>query len=208
MSKWYDQAGSNDAAQPITANMPKIYDGTTGVVTENGKPAVQLDGTNDYLNASTSDLFGTNFALYFVHRVTGGSARKFLIESTTASGSVYNPSVEYGESTLPSTISTYSGAGTFAATIESSIQFDSNQRIITVNKNGTTSFELFADGSSLGTATPPNVTGMNGFNLGTYRGANDRYFGGTFQEVIIYNSDQSANRTNIEDNINTFYNIY
>ena len=209
VSKWYDQSGnSNTAAQATTANMPKIYDGTTGVVTENGKVALQLDGSNDYLNASTSDLFGTNFALYFVHRVTGGSARKFLIESTTASGAVYNPSLEYGESTLPSTISTYSGANATAATIQSSIQFNSSQRIITVNKNGTTSFELFADGSSLGTATPPNVTGMNGFNLGTYRGANDRYFGGTFQEVILYNSDQSSNRTNIEDNINTFYSIY
>ena len=28
------------------------------------------------------------------------------------------------------------------------------------------------------------------------------------QEMIIYPSDQSANRTNIEDNINTFYSIY
>ena len=43
---WYDQSGnSNDATQGTSANRPKIYDGTTGVVTENGKPAVQFDGT-------------------------------------------------------------------------------------------------------------------------------------------------------------------
>ena len=41
VSKWYDQAGSNDAVQTNTANMPKIYDGTTSVVKENGKPAVK-----------------------------------------------------------------------------------------------------------------------------------------------------------------------
>ena len=29
-------------AQTTTANMPKIYDGTTGVVTDNGKPAVEF----------------------------------------------------------------------------------------------------------------------------------------------------------------------
>ena len=28
------------------------------------------------------------------------------------------------------------------------------------------------------------------------------------QEVILYNSDQSSNRTNIETNINDYYNIY
>ena len=31
---------------------------------------------------------------------------------------------------------------------------------------------------------------------------------GYAQEAIIYDSDQTANRTNIEDNINTFYSIY
>jgi hypothetical protein len=205
---WYDQSGnSNDATQTATGSQPQIVS-SGAVIVENGKVAMQLDGSNDYLNASTSDLFGTNFALYFVHRITGGSTRKFLIETTSTGSNVYNPSLEYGETTLPSKIRTFSGsAATSTATIESLIQFDSSQRIITVNKNGTTNFELFADGSSLGTATPPNVTGMNGFNLGTYRSANDRYFGGTFQEVILYDSDQSANRTNIESNIATFYDI-
>jgi hypothetical protein len=31
---------------------------------------------------------------------------------------------------------------------------------------------------------------------------------GTMQEIVIYESDQSSNRTNIESNINTFYSIY
>ena len=31
---------------------------------------------------------------------------------------------------------------------------------------------------------------------------------GVIQEMIIYNSNESANRTGIETNINTFYNIY
>ncbi len=31
---------------------------------------------------------------------------------------------------------------------------------------------------------------------------------GVIQEFILYASDQSSNRTNIEDNINTFYSIY
>ena len=31
---------------------------------------------------------------------------------------------------------------------------------------------------------------------------------GKMQEVIIYDSDQSSNRTGIESNINTYYSIY
>ena len=31
---------------------------------------------------------------------------------------------------------------------------------------------------------------------------------GSIKEIIIYNSDQSANREAIEDNINAHYNIY
>ena len=38
---WYDQSGnSNNATQSTAANQPKIYDGTTGVATENGKPTI------------------------------------------------------------------------------------------------------------------------------------------------------------------------
>lgn len=33
-------------------------------------------------------------------------------------------------------------------------------------------------------------------------------FNGNIQEVIIYESDQSANRTDIETAINDYYNIY
>ncbi len=51
---WYDQSGnSNNATQSTAANQPKIYDGSTGVVTENGKPAMLSDGTNAHLNDGT-----------------------------------------------------------------------------------------------------------------------------------------------------------
>ena len=34
------------------------------------------------------------------------------------------------------------------------------------------------------------------------------YFGGTIQELVMYNTDESSNRTGIESNMNTYYNIY
>jgi hypothetical protein len=34
------------------------------------------------------------------------------------------------------------------------------------------------------------------------------FIDGTIQEFVLYTSDQSSNRTGIEDNINDFYSIY
>jgi hypothetical protein len=64
VSKWYDQSGNtNTAAQTTTANMPKIYDGTTAtVVTRGGKPSVLFTGSTQILPISTS--FNNNSYLY------------------------------------------------------------------------------------------------------------------------------------------------
>tara|TARA_R110002074_G_scaffold337805_2_gene508439 strand:- start:39 stop:1172 length:1134 start_codon:yes stop_codon:yes gene_type:complete len=63
VSKWYDQSGNtNTAAQTVTGSMPKIYDGSTGVVTRGGKPSVLFTGSTQILPISTS--FNNNTYLY------------------------------------------------------------------------------------------------------------------------------------------------
>jgi hypothetical protein len=61
---WYDQSGNgNHATQTIsTANQPKIYDGSTGVVTRGGKPSVLFTGSTQILPISSS--FSNNTYLY------------------------------------------------------------------------------------------------------------------------------------------------
>jgi len=60
VSKWYDQFGSHDATQTTATEQPKIWDASTGLVTENGKPAVEFDGSDDYLVLLQSNITGTN----------------------------------------------------------------------------------------------------------------------------------------------------
>jgi len=81
---WYDQAGSNDATQTSTGSQPKIYDSSTGVVTDNGKPAVEFDGTNDFLD-STFTVNTTDIGISSVQRflnVAGGQLSSTLSEAT------------------------------------------------------------------------------------------------------------------------------
>ena len=49
---WYDQSGNaNNATQSTSGNQPQIYNGTA-VLTENGKPAVDFDGSDDFLDSA------------------------------------------------------------------------------------------------------------------------------------------------------------
>ena len=66
--------------------------------------------------------------------------------------------------------------------------------------------EVFANGSSLGTATEAQVAFTpSAFNLNI---AGSAYGSGKMQEVVVYASDQSANRAAIETHINNYWNIY
>lgn len=212
VTTWYDQSGLvRNATQTTAANQPQIVS-SGSLILQNEKPSVQFDGSNDFLNRSesASNLFAVNFSVFFVHNVTGGSTRKFLIETTSVGSNVYNPSLEYNGA-LPTNIRLFSGELSSAPFTISTNTFSGNiQRLVSALKNGTTIQEIFVNNASQG-STSPSVTptiNITGYNIGTFRSANDRFFGGNMQEIILYNSYESSNRTGIESNINSFYQIY
>ena len=68
---------------------------------------------------------------------------------------------------------------------------------------------MFVDGSALTLTTssePVNTHNDNAF-IGAFEGLT-QYWNGTQQELIVYASDQSSNRTGIETDINTYFSIY
>ena len=86
--------------------------------------------------------------------------------------------------------------------------------------SATTPFVTFAyyDGSTQGLSINGSHTSqlsIQSFTLSDNLAVGNRLstggaqsWSGTIQEMVVYPSSQSANRTNIEDNINDFYNIY
>ena len=191
---WYDQSGNaNDAAQTTTSNMPKIYDGaTTSVVTEgsagNEKPAVSFDG---------ADVFNVNISL---------TASQSQIMVTTPSS--VNSKYITGDGNKHSIISGYSGAKIemFNAPRFTLATTPSGLGLIEAFFSDTT-YAGFFNGTAEGSGTYSNVTtNLVAIGAGTITGFNG--YTGKMSEYILYNSDQSSNRTGIEDNINTFYNIY
>jgi hypothetical protein len=63
---------------------------------------------------------------------------------------------------------------------------------------------LFQNGVIVGSASGAQSL-EDRFSIGLF---NSNYGAQKQQEIIIYNSDQSTNRTGIETNINDYYNIY
>jgi len=187
---WYDQSSnSNDATQTTTANMPKIYDGTTGVVTEGSKPAMTFDG--GYLNTSsiTSQSVFMAINTTSIPQVNGGwlgqqsGSDQFGI---TSAGSVrYRVSSNNYDHSSLTTIGYFLNTYTI-----------SSSNSLNVYQSGT-----------IATESPTAVSGVASFNRLMSR-ENNRQVYGNLQEIVIYSSDKSTDRTNIEDNINTFYSIY
>jgi len=212
VSKWYDQSGnSNDAAQTTTAAMPKIYDGTTGVVTENGKPAVEFDGSNDGLNlASNIRTTGGASTVISVHKqISTAQYANYLglhkvVRFFHATDPVYTP-LSISTADTASEFMTFDNYSTGTQDLFF-LSFDGSTQI-----SGVDDQVLYVDGS-IESKTAKSVsfgaipTGDN--SIGYRKDTNSQFANVAAQEIIIYDSDQSSNRTNIEDNINTFYSIY
>lgn len=223
---WYDQSGNtNDATQTSTGSQPKIYDGTTGVVTENGKPALQMSSNSIKLAVPSSK--GT---FKFLHDGSNSSTT-WVVSPTDAretSGTTDHELFETGEFTssvgVEITYRSSQFSGTENAEFEvkngssKSVDFRTSNGAFNVGQNLCTFF-IDADNS---TAADRLKVGLNGNTLQTgntqtaapstadsqldftiYGG-----FTAHWQEIVVWNSDQSSNRTGIESNINTFYSIF
>lgn len=194
VSKWYDQSSNtNTAAQTVTGQMPKIYDGSTGVVTDaNGNPSTFYSGTQQLLTATMTTQAQPTTAISVVD-TTG---------QTNAAGWFYS----LGQSAYAaiqdngSTMRMYAGS-----TFVSGTGANNTMRLDFSLFNGANS-EIFFNGNSILTGNP----GSNGITSIRIGGLNVPNFKGHFTELVLYPSDQDAasNRTGIETNINTFYSIY
>lgn len=198
VSKWYDQSGdSRDASQTTVANQPQIVS-SGSVITENGKPAVEFDG-NDVLILSIISY--TNISTIAVAKTTS-------IPSSNAHVVVQSVGVllksGQNQNNYPRFQPYDSGYKTAEYQVDSENQqlllfgyTSSGNAYIYVNNNVGTS-------ASISTLQSP----ANPFHIGLFPTVPNTSNNGPIQEVIIYPSDQSSNRSGIETNINHKYNIY
>lgn len=193
VSRWWDQSTNNHHATQLTfGNQPQIYNGTA-VITENGKPAIQTDGTNDYFDLSITQT-ATDYSFAYVTKRTQASgwlldtqSGRFVLDVATE-GLYYDGGFRGNDN---------------PTTTDSKLYF--------LNLDSPSSGAQYINGASdqSGLSYTQKPFGGSTRMFGAYD-ALTRCYGGLTQELIIYPVDQDAagNRGGIESNINTYFSIY
>lgn len=207
---WYDQAGSNDATQSTAAAQPKLV--ASGVVnTKGGKPSAIFDatGTADYMTAgATSELQSYPFAVFGVFYGDGVRQYSPTISQRLFSGSLDGYSMYCDNN-----------AGAWHSLVDESTAniFNylattnhTNNRLQTFNVTSGGNGTAYLDGTLQETINSMSAYGAapsTTLNIGR-QALGSLYHNGGISELILFNSDESSNRTGIEGNINTYYSIY
>ena len=205
VSQWWDQStNGNHATQSTAGSQPQIYNGTA-VITENGKPAIEF--TSDHLHAVYSTTSSEDFPLTTFQ----------VIETATTSGNQTFTSLNKSDNTDPirSAISLGGNYGYYnrdndLTVVTSSSAQSAIQALITITDTGTIG-NVYYNASQIVTngSTDIGTTTIDRLSLGAFReNTPSNFLNGHLQEVIVYNSNQSSNRTGIESDINTYFSIY
>jgi hypothetical protein len=199
VTTWYDQSGNaKNATQATAVNQHRIV--SSGTIEKDGgkpclntltRPPLSLT-TTDFRNSITVAKVDTQNLINYLVGITSGSFNY---------GNFYNGS--FGG---------IDGIGGFdGVNIRSLSGEDLNRHLgwLQIKSGNLYGAKDGASESNLGSFAPaPFSTYAQTNEIGGRSSSSVLFFQGKIQEVILYNSDQTSNKTGIESNINTFYSIY
>ena len=188
---WYDQSGnSNDAVQETAGSQPKIVSAGVLVVLSD-VPALLFDESffvaagfafspsGDFLAVTVSKLSSNNF----IDTRDGGSDGFFIQQGSSAFRYRYN-----GDGSID-------------------VSGKDEHIIATAELNGTT-LTAYKNGSSAGTDTvTAGLSTTEALSIGKVAFSSANALEGSVQEIILYDTDKSANRVVLETNIISHYGI-
>ena len=195
----YDASGNDyDATQSNALSQPKIYDLVTkSVIKENGKPAILWPDSlnNNRLAANVGSLsIGDVFAVV-------NSSRTATFDEFLGIITAFNP-VNSDDSGI-----------VIVGKKNLSNWYSVNKIWDDLRQNGAALTSLYPafpviQNQTLINTNQPTIKTLNGLCIGSDRRIENRGWQGTIQEVIVFDSSQSTNRTVIENNINNYYGVY
>jgi hypothetical protein len=197
ITTWYDQSGNGlNLTQTTALNQPKIVD--AGVLLVQGsKPTLFFDGVNDYIDSSS---------------VTTGNPKSIFMPTKFSSlpaltEVVVFDSVTTNQALLFKAANNAISLG-FGNQITTSYTATTNYILYSIMHNGTNSTAYVNSLTQIMSTSNLGTNAFNGLRIGAVRGTASLFYNGNMPEYIVYGSDQASNRTGIESNINSYYNIY
>ena len=204
VTTFYDQSGnSRDATQTIAVNQPQIVI-TGSIVTENGKSAIQYNGIPNGLTITNRPLTGaTSFSIFSI--VNLKTANNFEMIFTQTDGLSNDGRLEIRRNGTNNSLQ-YLGNDNSGSSMTGTLPVNNTQILssyIGFSNVATAHINNVLDATSINTSINignyPSQIGQRGVGFS---------LNGIIQEVVVYASNQSSNRSDINSNINTYYAIY
>ena len=185
---WYDQSGNgNDAVQATAGSQPKIVN--AGSLLADG---LTFDGSDDSM-ATTSAINSTNIAIACVSK-SANNATAGIFSMLDGFNDGHEALYLAGEIRI----------ATNSSDLDVSIT-TTNQNLYFANYDGSTQ-SLSSNGGTPSTKSTSQTISVSALaQIGSRRGGS--FLNGSIEELIVYTSDQSSNRTALEANIISHYGI-
>lgn len=211
---WYDQSGSGFNAIQTTANrQPIIVSG--GVVSVLlSKPTVYFNGSTHYFDIPYLSYSGSKLTLLEV----GQKLASDTVNNSSRFFSTYYDS-SYDFSSIGSFVvyvNTRTGTnyiGNMRNSQQITQSYTSGNIVLIYAGYDGCRIKIALNGASLSTAVFPGsfkyTKGRIGALINSTGGANaGNFLGGNISEVILFHCDRTADKSTLENEINTFYSIY
>ena len=202
ITTWYDQSTiGRNATQTTAIRQPQIVS-SGNITTDGGKPALTFNG-NYWLEIVNRPLTAaTQYAFFDVANAQTVNSNELLFNQSNNGGnsSCFEIRRNSGNNNL---LVIWGGSSSFTSV--GSI----NQRLLYSIMRDSTTTKLYFNGN-LDSQITQAISAIG--NFACYIGAGPAYIPGLLwngfqQEIIVYATDQTANQTNIDSNIKTYYGI-
>jgi surface protein len=180
------------------------------IVTENGKPALSFNGTDDYLVSLNTIALNNNFSMFHVlNGSTSGGSYQQIFSRTNSSTTVGTVSIaQYINNTnLQNVFYPNSDSRQFTTPTSHSV-FGSQKVLTNIWNQG--AYSIAVNTNQVENFTFTSTSGFNtslNFAIGAQTNGT-LPFSGSMQEFSLYTTSLTASRGLIEDNINGYYNIF
>jgi hypothetical protein len=206
ISIWYDQTTSvNDFIEPTVGIQPQIVS-SGNVITQNSKPAIYFNGTK---KLKSSRVFSTsNFSIFSTLSGAGQSDATFLAQHTGFADLGRTVFISPTNQVSPYTkLQTFFNNGSSRIIISANSVFDNTLKLINITSDGSGNTYQYVNSSLDGSLTGQNWTPLNtNLSIGALGNDTSRFVGYT-NELICYTTNQTTNKTGIENNIKNYYSI-
>ncbi len=191
VENWYDQSGNGNHAEQLTlGDQPQIV--SNGNLLADG---IDFDGVSDFFTASGVSTTQP-YSVFMKIKASETGAVQQIIDSGSVDPAFFQFSTA-GVLSINNPTSTVT-----------SLDLTSTPTDVLISGFIDDPKTAFADGASiLSPAAGTGTNSLSGLTIGKHRTISSSYYSGNFSELIIYDSDQSANRTGIESNIADHYGI-